>query len=222
MLHILHYRLQIPDDDSTPIENIITTLDEHFKAQTNEALRRRELFSCRQMIGERFNEFYVRVKTLAEAVEVCTGGHADCESTQLKQVILMGVSDQELVQKLIDVVPTHTLDQVVQHCYAYEAARRKASAITSPSTAARAVSSYMKGKKAKQRNSFSSSTTSQSPDTSSCDYCDHSHAKGQCKAADNIIVTAAGQDTASRLSGAPPSVLHVGDAANAATLTGIR
>ena len=118
VLHILHYRLQIPDDDSTPIENIISTLNEHVKAQTNEALRRRELFSCRQMIGEQFNEFFVRVKTLAEAVNVCTGGHADCESTQLEQVILMGVSDQELVQELIGIIPTHSLDQVVQHCYA--------------------------------------------------------------------------------------------------------
>ena len=115
MLHTIHYRLQIPDDDSTPIENIITTLDEHFKAQTNEALRRREVFSCRQMIGERVNEFYVRVKTRAEAVEVCTRSHAGCESTELKQVILMGVSDQELVQKLTDVIPTHSLDQVVQY-----------------------------------------------------------------------------------------------------------
>ena len=64
MLHVLHYRLQIPDDDSTPIEDIITTLDEHFKAQTNEALRRHELFSCRQMVGERFNGFYVRIRVL--------------------------------------------------------------------------------------------------------------------------------------------------------------
>ena len=37
VLHTIHYRVQIPDDDSTPIEDIITTLDEYFKAQTNEA-----------------------------------------------------------------------------------------------------------------------------------------------------------------------------------------
>ena len=78
----------------------------------------------------------------------------------LKQVILMGVSDQELVQELIGIIPTHSLDQVVQHCFAYEAARRTASALTSPSTAARAVSSYMRGNKAKQRNPLSSSMTS--------------------------------------------------------------
>ena len=110
--YTLHYRLQISEDDSIPIENIITTPGEYFKAQTDETLRRRELFSRRQMIGEQFNEFFVRVKNLAEAVDVCTG-HADCESTQLIQVILMGVNDQELVQELRGIIPTHSQDQVV-------------------------------------------------------------------------------------------------------------
>ena len=30
--HILYYRLQIQDDDSTPNDKIITTFDEYFKA----------------------------------------------------------------------------------------------------------------------------------------------------------------------------------------------
>ena len=72
----------------------------------------------------------------------------------------MGVNDQEFVQEHIGIIPTHSLDQIVQQCYAYKIARPTASAIISPSTAVRAVSSYMKGKKAKQHNSSSSSTTS--------------------------------------------------------------
>ncbi|KAK3890324.1 hypothetical protein Pcinc_005706 [Petrolisthes cinctipes] len=51
MLHTLHYHLQVPKDDSTPITDVLATLDRHFKAQTNEALRRLELFSCRQEAG---------------------------------------------------------------------------------------------------------------------------------------------------------------------------
>ncbi|KAK3876080.1 hypothetical protein Pcinc_019092 [Petrolisthes cinctipes] len=42
MLHTLHYRLQVPKDDSTPIADFLATLDRHFKAQMNEALRRRQ------------------------------------------------------------------------------------------------------------------------------------------------------------------------------------
>lgn len=68
ILHILQYRLQLPQDDSTPIPDVLSMLDKYYKAQTNEALRRRGLFSCRQEAGETFNDFYLRVKNLTEAV----------------------------------------------------------------------------------------------------------------------------------------------------------
>lgn len=178
VLHTLHYRLQVSQDDTTPIDDVLNTLDKHFKAQTNEALRRRELFSCRQEVGERFNEFFVRVKNLAEAVDVCKGGDKDCEETQIKQVILMGVSDQELIQELIGIIPTNSLDKVVQHCYAYEAAKRTATAITCPSKSASAVSKYKKDKNARQRSQGSST-----PSASACDCCRSPHDKGQCPAA---------------------------------------
>ncbi|XP_045112533.1 uncharacterized protein LOC123505380 [Portunus trituberculatus] len=178
VLHTLHYRLQIPQDDSTPIEDLLTTLDSYFKAQTNEALRRRELFSCRQSVGEQFNEFFVRVKNLVEAVDVCKGGNTDCEEMQMKQVILMGVIDQELVQELIGIIPTHSLDKVVQHCYAFEAARRTANAITSPAQALCAVSRYKKDKKARQHASAPTQ-----PLSDACDSCGRPHAKGECSAA---------------------------------------
>ncbi|MPC54131.1 hypothetical protein E2C01_048038 [Portunus trituberculatus] len=47
----------------------------------------------------------------------------------------MGVIDQELVLELIGIIPTHPLNEVVQHCYAFKAARCTANAITSPSQA---------------------------------------------------------------------------------------
>lgn len=178
VLHTLHYRLQVPQDDTAAIDEVLKTLDTHFKAQTNEALRRRELFSCRQGAGERFNEFFVRVKNLAEAVDVCKGGDKDCEETQIKQVILMGVTDQELIQELIGIIPTQSLDQVVQHCYAYEAAKHTATAITSNPKSACAVSQYKKNKTATQR-----SQRSATPTTSACNSCDRSHDKGSCRAA---------------------------------------
>ena len=70
VLHILQYRLQVPSDDTRPIDEVLDTLEGHVKDQTNEALRRRDLFSCKQQVGECFNDFYVRVKTLAEAVDM--------------------------------------------------------------------------------------------------------------------------------------------------------
>lgn len=95
VLHTLQYRLQLPQDDSSPINTVLDKLDSHFRAQTNEALRRRELLSCKQEAGESFNDFFVRVKTLAEAVEICKGSDDECEQTQLKHVLLMGLRDQD-------------------------------------------------------------------------------------------------------------------------------
>lgn len=66
---------------------------------------------------------------------------------QIKQVILMGVSDQEFIQELISIITTQSLDEIVQHCYVYEAAKHTATAITSPSKSACTVSRYKKGKK---------------------------------------------------------------------------
>ena len=87
-----------------------------------------------------FNDFYLRLKNAAKAVDICKGQCKDCEETQLKQVILMGVRDSKLVQRLITLAPTSSLDDLVQECYTHEATRSTATAITSPSTAARATS----------------------------------------------------------------------------------
>lgn len=78
-------------------------------------------------------------------MDVCKGGGNDCNETQIKQVILMGVTDKELIQELIGIIPTQSLDEIVQHCYALEA-----SATISLSKSSCTVSRY-KVKKAKQR-----------------------------------------------------------------------
>ena len=59
VLHTLRYRLQVSQDDTTPVENVLKSLDQHFKAKTNEDLRRGDLCSCRQETGEQFHDFFV-------------------------------------------------------------------------------------------------------------------------------------------------------------------
>ncbi|MPC42878.1 hypothetical protein E2C01_036509 [Portunus trituberculatus] len=113
VLHILQYRLRVTPDDMRSIEQVLDALEQHVKAQTNEALRHRDLFSCKQRVGECFNDFFVRVKNLAEAVDICKGANTQCEETQLKQVLLMGVCDQDLVRELISTIATKTLDETV-------------------------------------------------------------------------------------------------------------
>ncbi|KAK3886627.1 hypothetical protein Pcinc_009274 [Petrolisthes cinctipes] len=185
ILHILQYRLQLPQDDSTPMEEVLNILDKYFKAQTNEALRRRDLFSCRQEAGETFNDFYLRVKKLAEAVDICKGGDKGCEETQLKQIILMGVSDQDLVQDLITITSMQSLDTVVQRCYAHEAARHTATAITS--TEKSTGSRYKKEKKEKRQQQCKSPTPSTAH--KACTNCGTHHAKDSCPAAHQMCTS---------------------------------
>ncbi|KAK3884724.1 hypothetical protein Pcinc_011042 [Petrolisthes cinctipes] len=169
------------------MEEVLNILDKYFKAQTNEALRRRDLFSCCQEAGERFNDFYLRVKKLAEAVDICKGGDKGCEETQLKQIILMGVSDQDLVQDLITITPMQSLDTVVQRCYTHETARHTATAITSTEKSTRAASWYKKEKKEKRQQQCKSPTPSMAH--KACTNCGTHHAKDSCPAAHQMCTS---------------------------------
>ena len=97
----------------------------------------------------------------------------------MKQVILMGVNDQELVQKLLDIIPVKSLDQVMQLCYDYEASRKTATVIVSPTMNVCATSQYRREKKAKHQQ-----PRPPSPPTSPCRSCNGSHGNGRCPAAD--------------------------------------
>lgn len=175
----LQHKLHISPDDATPVKDVLDKLETHVRTQTNEALRRQELFSCKQAAGETFNAFYLRLKNAAQAIEICKGKCKDCEETQLKQVILMGVRDNELVERLIALEPTSTLDVFVEKCYAYEATRTTASAISAPPANVRATSRY-KQDKAKLHKS-----TVKPPD-SPCNSCGRLHKDQRCPAAESV------------------------------------
>ena len=83
------------------VDEVLDSLQSHFKSLRNEALRRRELLCCKQAKGETVSDFYVRLKNLAEEVDLCSGDPVTCTETQLKMVILIGVRDKELVQRLL-------------------------------------------------------------------------------------------------------------------------
>lgn len=99
--NVLVHTLGIPPDITLTVDEVLDRLQDHYKKLRNEAIRRRDLFCCRQANRKPFNDFYVRLKNLAEEVDLYSGSHIACAETQLKMVILMGVHDQELVQCLI-------------------------------------------------------------------------------------------------------------------------
>ncbi|MPC57133.1 hypothetical protein E2C01_051107 [Portunus trituberculatus] len=171
MLHVLRSHFNIPDDTASSVQEVLDMLEAHVKDQMNEALRRRELFSCRQAVGEKFDEYYVRVKGLADALDVCKGQDDTCYEMQIKQVIMMGVRDEQLIQELIPNIPTLSLDEIVQQCYAFEVAHTTASVIASHEKMICVTSQYKANKK-KQK---TLAPASPPPPKETCNNCLRTH-----------------------------------------------
>ena len=121
---VLEHTLNIPPNTDKTVEEVLDALQEHMKSLRNKAVRRREMLSCKQLESEPFSDFYIRLKHIPEELDVCLGGSSTCEETQLKMIILMGVRDEKLVEKLIDLESTASLQDVVNTCQSYEATRK--------------------------------------------------------------------------------------------------
>ena len=131
--------------------------------------------------GETFSDFYVRLKHIAEEIDVCPGSSSVCEETQLKMIILMGVRDEELTQKLISLDTTASLQDVVNACRSHEANKKATSAIRASSSRLCALSTY---KKQKGRGKGGNSTPPY-PQEPPCQSCARKHSSAdKCPAAD--------------------------------------
>ncbi|XP_068204834.1 uncharacterized protein [Palaemon carinicauda] len=144
---VLEHTLQISPSTDKSVDEVLDALQLHIKELRNEVLRRRELLSCKQMKGESFADFYVRLRRIAEEVDLCPGNADACEDTQLKMIILMVIRDAELVQKLIALDANSPLQDFVTTCRSYEAAKTVTSAIRGPPSQLCAVSAYRRSKK---------------------------------------------------------------------------
>jgi len=139
---ILKHTLGIAHDTLLTVDEVLDELQKHFKNQRNEALRRRELLCCKQKEGETFSDFYERLKDLAEEVDLCSDDPVTCAEAQLKMILLMGVKDEELVQRLISLHADASLQEMVTCYRSFEATKDAASAIHSSPSQLCAVSSY--------------------------------------------------------------------------------
>lgn len=186
MLRRLEHVLGVSPDQNIPVDDAIAKLETHVKSQNNEAIRRKAFSLCKQDTGEPFEDFFVRLKSLALEVDLCKANSKDCSDEQMKHAILMGVRDQELVEKLTD-MPRGTLQEVVDKCKSFESTKKNADALRDTAST-RAVSQYKKNQKVAQKKKFSNdSPTKQDParsksDDKSCFACGRSHLKGSCPA----------------------------------------
>ncbi|KAK3870704.1 hypothetical protein Pcinc_024085 [Petrolisthes cinctipes] len=168
-----------PNTDKT-VDEVLNELQEHIKNSRKETIQRRDLLNCKLKQGESFSDFYVRIRHIAEEIDVCPGKSVTCEETQLKMVILMGVRDEELVQKLLTLDTTLSLQDIVKTCHVYEATRSTTSVKRALPSQVNVVSSY---KKNKQKHQSSVLQQSLSPVATGRN-CGHEHDKGKCPTAD--------------------------------------
>ncbi|XP_045120473.1 uncharacterized protein LOC123509916 [Portunus trituberculatus] len=172
----LEHTLGIAPDTLLAVDEVLDVLQSHFKSQRNEALRRRELLCCKQAVE----------------VDLCSGDPVTCAETQLKMVLLMGIREEELVQRLISMDSGAPLQDLVTCCRSYEAARNTASAIQSSPSQLFSISAYRRGK----RRDKATSSLQQPPSeqrgkpaavdvSQPCQCCSRRHSYGQCPAVDS-------------------------------------
>ena len=181
---LLNHTLNISDDTTLSIKEVLDALQKHFRDLKNEAIRRRELMSCKQAVSEPFGDYYARLKDLSEEVDLCSGNPVSCAERQLQMVLLMGLQDEELIRRLIALKPSSTLAEYVTCCRSFESTRTAASAIASAPSQVNAISSYKKNKRQENRTPHQSSKQHilQTSKGFSCPYCSRKHDSMKCPA----------------------------------------
>ena len=189
MRRTLEVSLGVAPDSTLTLMEVMNLLHDFVRAQKNEALRRLTFSQCKQAEGEKFIDFYVRLKQAADEVDLCKGHDAACVETQMKHAVLIGVCDEETKQRLLELKSDATLDQVKTVCRSHEAAETTTLELRPQQVAARAVSAYKKQKKqpkqqGKQNGSPKTANRHSKPRQSGerCGKCGYVHAKGKCPA----------------------------------------
>ena len=190
MRRTLEVSLEVLPSSTLSVNDVIARLRDHVRSQKNEALRRLAFSQCKQAEGEKFNDFYIRLKQAAEEVDLCKGNDANCLETQIKHAVLIGVRDEEVKQRLLELKSDATLDQVITVCRSREAAEVTTQELRPSQPTARAVSAYKKQKHPnKHRNANGKKTEPQVNKNRSerqvndrCGRCGYTHPKDKCPA----------------------------------------
>ena len=141
---ILRNNIGVEDDSTLPIDNIIGKIEDYFKSQRNQALRRLNYNRCRQKQGEDLMPFIARLRQNATDADLCD----KCRDTRIFDSIVSGITGdyEELRVKLLAMKPETTLDEAIAFCSSYDSAH-KTSAEVMGNKSLSSVSQYSKNKK---------------------------------------------------------------------------
>ncbi len=99
---------------------VIAALKRYVEGQVYETIERRNLRQRTQQAGESFDDFFVSLRELAKTCNFCNN---DCLQKALRDQIIEGLLDWEIIQELLK-EKTLTLEDTITKCHALESAKK--------------------------------------------------------------------------------------------------
>jgi hypothetical protein len=119
MQQVVEVALGITPATVTTPDQVLDLIADYIRAKRNVALDRVAFEERRQGPSESFDEFYIGLRRLAEAADLCGA----CSETRLVTRIIAGTRDAETKKKLLAISPFPSLQVAVNICRSEESAR---------------------------------------------------------------------------------------------------
>ncbi|EFX69941.1 hypothetical protein DAPPUDRAFT_257720 [Daphnia pulex] len=119
----------LPTTHLTPDE-ILDQIADYVRAKRNIALDRVAFEEYHQSNTESFEDFYIRLRRLADAADLC----ATCVDARVATRIMAGIRDTETKRKLLALTPFPSAQQAINMCRSEEAARMNERSLSNQSS----------------------------------------------------------------------------------------
>ena len=128
MQQIVEVALGILPTAVTSPDDVLDQINTYIRSKRNIALDRVAFEDCHQSATESFDDFYIRLRNLADAADLC----AACRDTRLTTRIMAGVRDTETKRKLLALSPFPTAQQTINICRSEESAKANEKSLSNP------------------------------------------------------------------------------------------
>ena len=125
MRQVVEIALGILPTDSMSPDEVLDSITAYIRAKRNVALDRVAFRECCQSATESFDDFYMRLKSLAGPAQLCNA----CTDEQMATGIMTGIRDAATKQKLLALTPFPKAQAVVDLCRSEESARANVSTL---------------------------------------------------------------------------------------------
>jgi hypothetical protein len=119
MQQVVEVALNIPPNTPLTPDEILDLIADYIRSKRNIALDRVAFDECYQSTSESFEDFYIRLRRLADAADRC----GTCADARIATRIMAGVRDTETKRKLLALSPFPSAQQAINVCRSEEAAR---------------------------------------------------------------------------------------------------